>query len=240
MGLHFRALIFHALLGVVIVRGGLPNSNVYTYGKNIRYTAQRVSGMIALFFIAWHVFHMHGWFHGESWLKNVAEPLMGAQFRPYSATSTAGTAIQASLIVQILYAIGILACVYHLANGIWTMGITWGVWTSPAAQSRANYVCGAFGVALAFAGLGALWGLRQADVDGARAIEDQMYEARVAAGALAPNEHKRSSHDGAHDSSAEDKDSVVPEQAEEQAESSADVGTRPVSISVPAPSADGP
>ena len=25
-----------------------------------------------------------------------------------------------------VYAIGVLASVYHLANGLWTMGITWG------------------------------------------------------------------------------------------------------------------
>ena len=51
-----------------------------------------------------------------------------------------------SVVVQVFYVIGVLACVYHLCNGLWTMGITWGVWTSPAAQRRATYVCAAFGV----------------------------------------------------------------------------------------------
>ena len=38
----------------------------------------------------------------------------------------------------IAYVVGVLAACYHLANGLWTMGITWGVWTSPNAQSWAN------------------------------------------------------------------------------------------------------
>ena len=64
----------------------------------------------------------------------MAEPYGGAEFHPYSAASTAGLALQ-NVVVAVLYAVGILACVYHLANGIWTMGITWGVWTSPPAQA---------------------------------------------------------------------------------------------------------
>lgn len=205
-GFIFIPILFHAILGVVIIRSGMPNSSTYNYGSNIRYTAQRITGMIAFFFILWHVFHMHGWFHNSVWIENVADRLMGAKFRAYNAASTAGEAIQASLIVQVLYAIGILASVFHLANGIWTMGITWGVWVSPPAQRRANYICVAFGVGLAFVGLGALWGMREVDVDKARAVENQMYEARVAAGELQPNDHKRSlpgeTHDGSSQSTA--------------------------------------
>ena len=27
-------------------------------------------------------------------------------------------------IVPVLYTVGVLSCVFHLANGVWTMGIT--------------------------------------------------------------------------------------------------------------------
>src|SRR6186997_3187330 len=43
----FIPILFHAIIGVVIIRGGLPNSGTYRYGKNIRYTLQRATGMIA-------------------------------------------------------------------------------------------------------------------------------------------------------------------------------------------------
>ena len=195
-GFIFIPLLFHALIGIVIMRSGVSNSSQYPTTSNIRYSLQRISGMIAFFFIMWHVFHMHGWFHAESWITNVANRLSGAMFRPYNASSTAGAALQTSLWVQVLYAVGVLACVFHFANGLWTMGITWGVWVSPAAQRRANYVCGAVGMALAIVGLAGLWGMTTVDVQEAKSIEDKMYEARVATGELAPNEHKRT---GAHE-----------------------------------------
>jgi succinate dehydrogenase / fumarate reductase cytochrome b subunit len=111
----------------------------------------------------WHVLQMHNL---GSPLKSVSPDLFAA-FDPHDASATASRAIQVGVWVQILYAIGILACVYHLANGLWTMGITWGVWTSPAAMRRADYVCSTFGVLLAIVGLGALVGFARHPVPSA-------------------------------------------------------------------------
>ena len=192
----FLPILFHAVIGVVIVAGGLPNQNEYRYLPNWRYSLQRWTGVIAFMFIMWHVFHMHGWFHNDAWAKGIAEPWGGAQFRPYNAGSTAGLALQNALVAT-LYAVGVLACVYHLANGIWTMGITWGVWTSPRSQRWASKMCAAFGVLLACVGLSSLWGMRSVGhgdaLQGAREIENRMYEHAVEAGKLRPNEHKRAS-----------------------------------------------
>jgi len=167
----FLPLIFHAVVGVVIIRSGEFNSSHYPYTSNIRYVLQRVTAWIALFFIFYHVFQMHGW------IKPIAEPLGGAQFDPHHATSTAAVALQ-PIVIRIAYAIGILACVYHLANGIWTMGITWGVWTSPAAQRRANYAVLVFGILLAAVGLGALGGMSTVNVEEARQVEERLEAAR--------------------------------------------------------------
>ena len=52
-------------------------------------------------------------------------------------------------IVPVLYTVGVLSCVFHLANGVWTMGITWGSWTAPPSQSRASVAWLLFGPALA-------------------------------------------------------------------------------------------
>lgn len=203
----FLPLIFHAVVGVVIVKGGLPNSNHYAYSSNIRYTLQRATGMIAMVFIFWHVFHMHGWLHTEWWVEFVAEPWNGANFDPYHAASTAAVAIQgmengdsaashakiANVLVPGLYAVGILACVYHLANGIWTMGITWGIWVSPAAQARANWLAIGVGVGLSVVGIGALggfWSMDRDAIDAAKTIENEMYDARV---------HQREIDDKRHD-----------------------------------------
>ena len=151
----FLPILFHGLIGLIIVTWGKRNLGSYPYAGNWRYTLQRVTGVIAFAFILWHVFQMHGWFRFEWWTEQVARPLGGARFDPHDV-GTAAKVIQSSGLVFVLHAVGVLACVYHLANGLWTMGITWGVWTSPAAQRRAGFPCAALGLALAIAGLGAL------------------------------------------------------------------------------------
>jgi succinate dehydrogenase / fumarate reductase cytochrome b subunit len=188
----FIPLLFHAIFGVVIIRGGLPNSSTYKYTSNVRYTLQRATGMIAFAFIMWHVFHMHGWFHADWWMHNIAEPLGGGKFRAFAAASTGAEAMRMSpVIVPILYAIGVLSCVFHLANGIWTFGITWGLWVTPQSQRRADYACIAFGVLLGLVGLSALWGFAfQVNVDEARQAEERMFKAKLAAGEVTEDVHK--------------------------------------------------
>lgn len=159
----FLPMLLHGLIGMLIVTRGKRNLAGYPYRENWRYTLQRVTGVIAFGFILWHVFHMHGWFRFVWWREQIAFPLGGARFDPENAAATAGTAIQASPVVFILIAVGVLASVYHLANGLWTMGITWGIWTSPTAQRRANLPCAAAGIALAVVGLAALVAMQRVD-----------------------------------------------------------------------------
>jgi succinate dehydrogenase / fumarate reductase cytochrome b subunit len=156
----FLPILFHGLVGLIIVSRGERNIVSYPYVQNFRYTLQRWTGVIAFAFIMWHVFQMHGWFRWEWWHTHVALPLGGAKFDPKHAASTAVATIQGSAVVRVAYVVGVLACVYHLANGVWTMGITWGVWTSPRAQRWANIPCTAFGIVLAIAGIAALWGMQ--------------------------------------------------------------------------------
>jgi succinate dehydrogenase / fumarate reductase cytochrome b subunit len=167
----FLPMLFHATVGFVIIANGLPNVGSYPYVGNVRYTLQRATGMIAFVFIIGHVIHLH-------WM---GEPFGGGRFDPHEASSSAAVAIQPPLATA-LYAIGVLCAVFHLANGLWTLGITWGLWTSPAAMRRANAVSIVVGVALAAAGLGALGGLqglRGEKLEAARTIEANMERERT-------------------------------------------------------------
>lgn len=188
----FLPLIFHAVIGVWIIQSGKGNVDHYRYVNNARYSMQRWTGVIAIVFIFFHVFHLHGWFHSDAWLENVAKPLGMANFRAYNASSSLALAM--SGVWPIIYVIGVLACVFHLANGVWTMGITWGVWTTPRAQRNATFVCAVGGVLLAVVGLSSLVAVKTLDIDKARQVEDAMYNARVSTGEIEPNEHKRASH----------------------------------------------
>ena len=159
-GFILAPLLLHGLVGLVIVARGKRNLLAYPYRENLRYTLQRGTGVIAFAFILWHVFHTRGWFQSSWWVAHVTRPLGGGTFDPDRAAATAVAAIHASPLVQIAYAAGILVCVYHLANGLWTLGITWGAWTSPRAQRWANLPCAGLGVGLAVAGLATLVGMR--------------------------------------------------------------------------------
>jgi succinate dehydrogenase / fumarate reductase cytochrome b subunit len=193
-GFIFIPIIFHAVVGVWIVAEGLPNPHQYPLGSNYRYTLQRATGIIAFFFIMLHVFHMHGWFHNSLWVNAVVNPFGGGQFKPYNATSTGGLALQSTVMVAI-YIVGVLACIFHLANGIWTMGITWGVWTSERAQRRALRVCAVVGILLTVVSGAALFGLRGAvdtpeELEAVRKREAMIIETKTATGEIEANEHK--------------------------------------------------
>ena len=111
-------------------------------------------------FILFHVFQMHGWFRWEWWTEHVARPFGGARFDWQHAAASAAAVLQRSTIFAAIYfQWALISAVYHLANGLWTMGITWGVWTTPHAQRWANIPCALFGMALLTIGLGALFGM---------------------------------------------------------------------------------
>ena len=163
----------------MIVSRGERNVVHYPYPENIRYTLQRWTGVIAFAFILWHVFQMHGWFRWEWWHQHVAQPYGGARFDPKNAAVTAAAVLQTSALVGIAYVVGVMACVYHLANGLWTMGITWGVWTSPRAQRWANIPCAGFGAVLATAAIVALWGTLTFPVPHKSALPDTSATAAI-------------------------------------------------------------
>lgn len=186
----FLPILFHGIIGVWIVYTGKSNTSVYKYSANWRYRLQRTSGMVAFAFIFFHVLHLHGWFHAEWWKSSVLDPLGMGQFRPYNAASSLAVAMQ-GFIWPFFYLVGVTSCVYHFANGIWTMGITWGVWITPEAQKNASRLCVVGGVILLFLGLSALGGVITSNVDEAEKVEDAMYESRNSAREIDAAPHKR-------------------------------------------------
>jgi succinate dehydrogenase / fumarate reductase cytochrome b subunit len=144
----FLPLAFHAGLGVKMWLQGQPNTTRYPYWGNIRYTLQRVTGVIALLFILVHLWQMH-------WLGGLVGG--GGYFNPKEATGTAAGVLQfKGAWVAPFYALGTLAAVFHFANGIWTGLITWGITVGRNAQRKAGYVCAVVGLVLAVFGLSSI------------------------------------------------------------------------------------
>src|SRR5262249_52301769 len=152
------------LIGFWIFAGGLSNTGQYPYGSNIRYTLQRVTAVFVVApFIVFHLWQMH----------HLGKPISGGKFDPEHAASSAAIVLDPFL-MKIIYTVGVLGAVYHLANGIWTFGITWGIWTSDHAQRRAGYACAVIGLVVASFGMGSLYGMSKVDVPQAQAIENNM------------------------------------------------------------------
>ncbi len=169
----FGPMIFHMLVGMLIISGAVVNVGSYPTGSNIRYTLQRATGVIAFFFIVWHILHLHHYGHAVG---------LG-YFKPENAGSSAAAALS-PLSQKLIYIVGITAATFHFANGLWTFGITWGVWTSRGGMRRAGYLCTAIGIGLFSFGMIALVGLERLDIPKAEAIENKIKETNAALNGL--------------------------------------------------------
>ena len=156
----------HAVLGVKIWLEGTPTASQYRYGGNVRYTLQRVTGVVGFAFILIHLWHMH-------WL---GKPFGGGHFDPHRAAETASAAMQSGFWYAPIYVIGVVCVVFHLANGIWTSLITWGITVGPQAQRKAGWACAVFGVMVGLAGLTAVRGFRTFDVPSATGVTVEQVE----------------------------------------------------------------
>jgi succinate dehydrogenase / fumarate reductase, cytochrome b subunit len=167
-GFIFLPLIFHALVGLLIISGAVVNVGAYPLQGNIRYTLQRVTGVIALAFIFWHVIHLHH-------LGALIDKKNLGQFDPHHAASSAATAINSNLLITLFYAVGVIAIGYHFANGLWTFGLRWGIWTSVKAMRRASMICLLVGIGIISEGLVALYSFNRLNIEEARQIETRSY-----------------------------------------------------------------
>ena len=130
----YLPILYHTIYGIWITLTGQPNVGHYPYAKNWFYFFQRLSAIVLVFFMLFHVLGMKGVFGG-----NLGHALT---FAPLHATqSTVNHMHAAWWIGYVVYPIGILASCYHLANGFWTAAITWGLTISAHAQRRWGLAC---------------------------------------------------------------------------------------------------
>ena len=152
----FIPIGFHAIYGIVISSTAKPNHIQYPGLENFRYVLQRVTGMVALVYIIYHIVQF----------KTVHELDYN-----YIAKTLAGTqAIPGVLAIPFLnpfsvywfYIIGIVASTFHLANGIFGFCITWGITVGPKAQKAASVFGFGLFVVLTYIGVETVNHLRDA------------------------------------------------------------------------------
>ncbi len=142
----YLPIIYHTFYGIWIAITGQPNVNRYQYVKNWAYVAQRVSGIVIVFFALFHVLSLKYGLFGLNY-----------SFDPHRALPTIVKHFDAAWYVTwVVYPLGILASCFHLANGFWTAAITWGLTISATAQRRWGLVCAGLFVIVFSAGMVAL------------------------------------------------------------------------------------
>lgn len=108
------------------------------------YTLQRWSGVVAFLFIGWHF-----------WQTRMANYLFGT---PIEFEMMADIFANPTWVV--FYVVGLTAVSYHLANGLRTFLLTWGIVVGDRARRTVAGVCAAFGILLLAVSLGAIWAFR--------------------------------------------------------------------------------
>jgi len=116
-------ILYHAIYGLVITATSAPND--YPYERNYQYTLQRITGILAFLFIGFHVFSTRAYFYATG-IETTYARMHDFMMDPIYLT---------------IYLVGTLACVYHLANGIFTFTITWGIAVGARAQTLVNRAC---------------------------------------------------------------------------------------------------
>jgi succinate dehydrogenase cytochrome b subunit len=121
----FLPLAFHAGYGVVLALEAKPNVGRYPFSRNWLYTLQRVTGLVAFLFIAWHLWEFRiakllGKMSIEAFYPTLVEHL---------SSTTAGVPVLAAA-----YLVGIAASTFHFANGLATFAFGWGICVSRRSQ----------------------------------------------------------------------------------------------------------
>ena len=114
----YLPILFHAALGIWITLRGKQNLSSYPFFGNLRYLLQRLSGIGVLLFVGAHVY------------KTKIEPWLGGFSIDFAHMNEA----MREPLTFAVYTLGILGTSYHLANGLWTFSITWGVSVSRSSQ----------------------------------------------------------------------------------------------------------
>ncbi|MFF2755104.1 succinate dehydrogenase cytochrome b558 subunit [Psychrobacillus sp. NPDC058041] len=140
----YLPLLFHAFYGIYIAFTAKNNPKNFGTLRNYLFILQRFTGIFLVVFIAWHVF--------ETKIQ----------------TAMAGEEINYDMMANIVsnpwmlgfYIVGIVAATFHLANGIWSFLVSWGITHSPKSQQVVTYVTLVIFLALSVVGVQALLAFR--------------------------------------------------------------------------------
>jgi succinate dehydrogenase / fumarate reductase cytochrome b subunit len=131
-------LFFHGIYGLFVTGTARPNVITNAYVRNWMYLVQRVTGVVLFAFVIFHL-----------WTTRFVD------LRDHESVDLFRL-MQSSVESPWLYAfylLGIVSATFHLANGIWSFSIVWGLTVGPRAQRRMMWVSAAVFLILSFIGI---------------------------------------------------------------------------------------
>jgi len=133
-------IFFHGIYGLFVTATASPNAK--TYRRNWMYNLQRITGVILFAYILFHLWTTRfvNVAHHED--VNLFATMQGVVHNPWLLAFTI---------------LGILFATFHLANGIWSFSIVWGIAVSPRAQRLMEWVSLAVFVVLSLIGVRAIF-----------------------------------------------------------------------------------
>lgn len=136
----FLPIIFHAVYGLYITFQAKNNVNRLGYFRNWMFLLQRVTGVVTLIFITWHV-----------WETRI-QVAFGADV---SFDMMADILDNPAMLV--FYLVGVLSAIFHFSNGLWSFMVSWGLIITPRSQKVATYFTLGVFIALSIVGVRAIF-----------------------------------------------------------------------------------
>jgi succinate dehydrogenase / fumarate reductase, cytochrome b subunit len=138
-------LLFHMIVGVVIVTAGSSNVDRFRYPSNLAYLMQRVTGIVLFLYIVWHV-----------WTTRLSPAVRAGDTDLFALVSRQ----LASPAWFAFYVVGVVSAAWHFGNGLFGFSIHWGLATGRRAQRAVGRFGWAVFVALSLVGINSLLAFR--------------------------------------------------------------------------------
>lgn len=143
----YLPLIYHSVFGIWVAFIGKNNPLRFPYARNWNFALQRWTGLFMLVFIGYHAYFMRfsgvpiGTLEGHAGYLKVVDHLSN----PW---------------IDAFYVVGVLASVFHFANGLWEFLIDWGFTVSMKAQQLSSMAMIVVWLVVSAVGLSALYSFR--------------------------------------------------------------------------------
>lgn len=133
-------LMFHAFYGIYIAFTATHNVNRFSTFRNWMFVLQRFTGIFLVVFVAWHVFQTR------------VQKAFGADVDFNMMVDI----VADKPLMLLFYIVGILSATFHLANGLWSFLVSWGITQSKKSQTVFTYVSMALFVIISVMGVWAI------------------------------------------------------------------------------------